>query len=174
MLRLLKPWQLLHASPTPRTHGQFPTSHYRGIPININRPNFPLSLPTTLSLYPYEACHRFSSLPHMRLRLQPAVLGNVSQLLLQTDAPDPHLTHGRYFGVRSVVVPPTATTFQPHPSSKGKRKRSFADRQCSHQRHPEVLRQRFPRLFINSPKQQHSTKRRPTPENRRRTLRICQ
>ena len=41
--------------------------------------------------------------------------------------------------------------------------RSFADRQCSHQRHPEVLRQRLPRVFIGNPKQQHSTKRRPTP-----------
>ena len=44
----------------------------------------------------------------MRLRPQPAVRGNVSQLLLQTDAPDPHLTHGKYFGVRSAAAPPTA------------------------------------------------------------------
>ena len=32
-------------------------------------------------LYPYEACHRRSSLPRMRLHLQPAAVGNVSQLL---------------------------------------------------------------------------------------------
>ena len=94
---------------------------------------------------------------------QSAVLGNASQLLLQTDAPDPHLTHGRYFEVRFAAAPPTATAFKPRPSLKGKRKRSFPDHQCSHQRHPEVLRQRFPRLFIGNPKQQHSTKRRPTP-----------
>ena len=92
---------------------------HRGIPFNINRPSFPLSLPATLPLHPYEACHILGSLPHMRLRLQPAVLGNVSQLLLQTDAPDPHLTHGRYFGVRSAATSLTAPAFQPHPSSKG-------------------------------------------------------
>ena len=51
----------------------------------------------------------------MRLRLQPAVLDNVSQWLLQTDAADPHPTHGRYFGVRSAAAPPTATTFQSRP-----------------------------------------------------------
>ena len=94
---------------------------------------------------------------------QSADLGNASQLLLQIDAPDPHLTHGRYFEVRSAAAPPTATAFKLHPSLKGKRKRSFTDHQWSYQRHPEVLRQRFPRLFIGNPKQQHSTKRRLTP-----------
>ena len=93
-------------------------SYHRGIPININRPKFPLSLPATLPLFPYEACHRprsrLSSLPHMQLRPQSAVRGNISQLLLQTDAPDPHLTHGRHSGVRSAAAPPTAAAFQPH------------------------------------------------------------
>ena len=42
--------------------------------------------------------------------------------------------------------------------------RSFADRQCSHQHRPEVPRQRLLRLFIDNPKQQHSTKRGPTLE----------
>ena len=51
--------------PTPRNRGQSPTSHHQGISININRLNFPLSLPATLPLYPYEACHRLSSLLHM-------------------------------------------------------------------------------------------------------------
>ena len=51
----------------------------------------------------------------MRLRLQPAVLGNVSQRLLQTDTADPHPTHGRYLGVRSAAAPPTTTAFQSRP-----------------------------------------------------------
>ena len=38
-----------------------------------------------------------------------------SQRLLQTDAADPHPTHGRYFGVRSAAAPPTATAFQSRP-----------------------------------------------------------
>ena len=119
--RLLEPWQLLHALPTPRTRGQPPTSHHRGIPININRLNVPVSLPATLPLYPYEAGHRLSSLPHMPLRLQPAVLDNVSQLLLQTDAPDPNLTHRGYFGVRCAAASPTAAAFQSHaPLSESK------------------------------------------------------
>ena len=71
-------------------------------------------MPVTLPLYSYEAYHGLSNLPHMRLRLQPAVLGFFSRLLLQTDAADPHLTHGRYFGVRSAVASPTATAFQSH------------------------------------------------------------
>ena len=71
------PWTTSHVAPLGHTS------------ININRPNFPLSLPATLPLYLYEVCHRLSSLPHMRLRLQPAVLSNVSQLLPQTDAADP-------------------------------------------------------------------------------------
>ena len=113
------PWTAPHVAPPGYTYQHQP-------------PQFPLSLPATLPLYPYEACHRLSIIPHnMRLRLQPAVLSNVSQLLRQTDAPEPHLTHGRYFGVRSAAAPPTATAFQPHPSSKGKRKRSFVDHQCS-------------------------------------------
>ena len=41
--------------------------------------------------------------------------------------------------------------------------RSFADRQYSHQRRPEVPGQRLPRLVISNPKQQHSTKRHLTP-----------
>ena len=73
----------------------------------------------------------------MQLRLQPAVLSNVSQRLLQTDAPDPHLTYGRYFGVRSAAAPPTAAVpLQPPPSNRTQH--SFTDRQCSHQRHPEA------------------------------------
>ena len=74
---------------------------------------FPSSLSVTLPPYPYVACHRRINLPHMRLRLQPAVLGNVSQLWFRTDAADPHPTHGRSFGVRSVATPPTAA-FQPY------------------------------------------------------------
>ncbi|CAN0440566.1 unnamed protein product, partial [Ascophyllum nodosum] len=76
---------------------------------------FPSSLPVTLPPCPYEACHRRRSLLHIRLRLQPAVLDNVSQRLLQTDAADPHPTHGRHFGVRSSAAPPTATAFQSRP-----------------------------------------------------------
>ena len=81
-------WAIPHVAPTGHTYQHQP-------------PQFTLSLSATLPVYPYEACHRLSSLPHMRLRLQPAVLGSFSQLLLQTDAADPHITHGRYFGVRS-------------------------------------------------------------------------
>ena len=32
------------------------------------------------------------------------------------------------FGVQSAAAPPSAVVFQPNPSPKGKRKRSFADR----------------------------------------------
>ena len=91
-----------------------PPRRTSGVYIPTSTAPFPSSLPATLPPYPYEACHRRSSLPHMRLRLQPAVLGNVSQRLLQTDAADPHPTHGRYFGVRSAAAPPTATAFQSH------------------------------------------------------------
>ena len=114
------PWTISHVAP--------PGYAYQHQP-----PQFSLSLPVTLPQCPYEACHRVSSLPHMRLRFQPAVIANVSQLSLQANAPDLHITHGRY------------------------------------------------RLFIGNPKQQRSTKRRPTrmtrtvtPGNRRRTLHICQ
>ena len=90
-----------HVAP-PGYSYQYQSSHFPFIPAGDSTP------------IPYEAYHRLSSLPRMQLRLQPAVLGKVSQLLLQTDAPDPHLTHGRYFGVRSAEAPPTATAFQPH------------------------------------------------------------
>ena len=97
------PWTIPHVAP--------PGYTYKHQPLH-----FSLSLPATLPIYPHEACHRLSSLPHMRLRLQPAVLGNVYQLLIQTSVPDPHLTHGKYFGVRSAAAPPTAAAFQPQPT----------------------------------------------------------
>ena len=80
------PWTIPHVAPPGYTYQH-------------RSPHFPVSLTATLPLYPYEACHKLSSLPHMRFCLQ---------------------------------------------------------------RHPEVLRQRFPRLFVGDPKQ-YSTKRRPTP-----------
>ena len=92
-----------------------PPRRTTGVYLLTSTAPFPSSLPATLPPYPYEACQRRSSLPHMRLRLQPAVLDNVSQRLLQTDAADPHPTHGRYFGVRSAAAPPTATAFQSRP-----------------------------------------------------------
>ena len=94
-----------------------PPRRTTGVYLPTSTASFPSSLPATLPPYPYEACHRRSSLQHMRLRLQPAVLGNDYQLLLQTDAADPHHTHGKYFGVRFAAAPPTAAAaFQPHPT----------------------------------------------------------
>ena len=92
-----------------------PPRRTTGVYLPTSTAPFPSSVPAILPPYPYEACHRRSSLPHMWLRLQPAVLDNVSQRLLQTDAADPHPTHGRYFGVRSPAAPPTATAFQSRP-----------------------------------------------------------
>ena len=92
-----------------------PPRRTTGVYLPTSTAPFPSSVPAILPPYPYEACHRRSSLPHMRLRLQPAVLDNVSQRLLQTDAADPHPTHGRYFGARSPAAPPTATAFQSRP-----------------------------------------------------------
>ena len=96
--RLLKSWQLLHASPTPRTHGQsfIPAGDFTPVPVQ-GMPQ--IQQPSTHTDSP-----------------QPAVLGNVSQLLLQTDAPNSHLTHGRYFGIRSAPASPTAAAFRPHPT----------------------------------------------------------
>ena len=72
-------------------------------------------------------------------------------LLPLTDGPG-SLSHD-VFGTRPAVATTTDAATHPHHSSNGKRKRPFVDRQCSHQRHPEILRQRFPRLFIGNPKQ---------------------
>ena len=92
-----------------------PPRRTTGVYLPTSTAPFPSSLPATLPPCPYEACHRRRSLLHIRLRLQPAVLDNVSQRLLQTDAADPHPTHGRHFGIRSSAAPPTATAFQSRP-----------------------------------------------------------
>ena len=92
-----------------------PPRRTTGVRLPTSIAPFPSSQSATLPPYPYEAYHRRSSLPHMRLRSQPAVLDNVSQRLLQTDAADPHPIHGKYLGVRSAAAPPTATAFQSRP-----------------------------------------------------------
>ena len=108
------PWTILHVAPAGYAYQHQPPRRTTGVYLPTSTAPFPPSLPATLPPYPYDACHRRSTLPHMRLRLQSAILCNVFQLLLQTDAADPHPTHGRYFRVRSAAAPPTVTAFQLH------------------------------------------------------------
>ena len=151
--RLLEPWQLLQASPTSRARGQSPTSQYRGIPTNINRPIFPIpagdSTPIPVRCMPQmQQPSIYAAPPPTRCPRQ------YFSAVASDRRCQPQPKHGRYFG-----FVPQHLHLQP-PSNRTRR--SFADRHCSHQCRPEVLRQRLPRLFISNPIQQHSTKRRPT------------
>ena len=66
-----------------------PPCRTTGVYIPTSTAPFPSSLPAILPPYPYEACHRRSSLPHMRLRLQPAVLGNFLSGCFRPTLPTP-------------------------------------------------------------------------------------
>ena len=182
--RLLGPWKLLHVSPTPRTHVDNPHVAPPGYTYQPQPPPFSLSLPATLPPYPYEACHRLNSLPHKRLRLQPAALGNVSHLLRLTNASDPS-SHSceilLVFNPRPLhlqLPPSNHTPFQKESASSlsptGSVPSSTAFRRSFPTTIPNTLH-RQPRKTALDQATFHTTRmaRTATPGNHRRTLRIA-
>ena len=136
---VMYPWTIPYAAPPGHTYQQQPPQFLfilagdsnpipvRGMP-QTQQPSTHAAPPPTCSPMFLSCCSR----PTLPTPISP--MGGTSGFVPQP----PHLQ-----------PPPSNRT---HPSSKGKRKRSFADHQYIHQRHPEVLRQPFPRIFIGNPK----------------------
>ena len=131
-LLLLTPTSLHLEPPTTPLDVPYPFDNLHVAPMGYTYqhqpPQFSLSLPAALSPYLYEACHSLNILLHMLLRLQPAPRQRFSSVASNRRSRPPFTPMRDIFGVQSVAAPSTATAFQTHPSSKGKRKRSIADR----------------------------------------------
>ena len=105
-------------TPQPRpvywSPGNYCTLRQRPVPVD-NRPHRTtgayLSTSTRpIFIYPCRRLYLYPRTRHATDSVAFHTYGSASNP--QTDAPDPHLTHGRYIGVRSAAAPFTAAAFQ--------------------------------------------------------------